>query len=78
MAVDREALRRWLEESCAAQGVPVMVSDAVVVANVGVLLRGRAGGGAPRSGGPAGRPLTAARSEPLGTDPATAPRASRA
>jgi hypothetical protein len=41
MAVDREALRAWLEASCAAQGVSVLVSDPGTVAQVGVLLGGR-------------------------------------
>lgn len=78
MAVDPAALRQWLEDSCQAQGVPLRVSDPVVVASVGALLGGRIGGGATRSGGPADRPLTAATSAQSVTDPATARRASQA
>jgi len=33
-----ELLREWLRTSCEAQGVPVVVRDARVVANVAVLL----------------------------------------
>ena len=40
MAIDRVAVRAWLEASCAAQGVPVGVTNPAVVALVGVLLRG--------------------------------------
>lgn len=39
--IDRDALRVWLEQSCAVQGVPVVVSDSSAIARVGVLLRGR-------------------------------------
>lgn len=51
MAIDRDALRAWVEASCAAQGVPVAVTDAAVVAQLGVLLRGRDAAGAPPAGG---------------------------
>ena len=51
MGVDREALRVWLVASCAAQGVPVAVTDPVVIAQVGVLLRGRDAAGQPPAGG---------------------------
>jgi hypothetical protein len=36
--VDPIELRLWLERSCEAQGVPVLVTDAVVLSRVGVLL----------------------------------------
>lgn len=39
VAVDRKALRRWLVASCKAQGVPLLISDATVAAQVGALLR---------------------------------------
>ena len=51
MAVDREALRVWLEASCASQGVPLVVSDAGVVAQLGVLLKGGGAAGMPPVGG---------------------------
>lgn len=35
---DPEAVRQWLVASCAAQGVPVQITDAVLVAKLGVLL----------------------------------------
>ena len=50
MSVDREAVRAWLEASCRLQGVPVVVTDVGVVAQVGVLLRGRDAAWQPRSG----------------------------
>ena len=34
----------WLQASCAAQGVPEVVSDPATVGTVAVLLTGRAGG----------------------------------
>ena len=40
MAIDTEVMRAWLEASCAAQGIAVVVADAGMVARVGVLLRG--------------------------------------
>lgn len=36
-----EQVRQWLEASCAAQGVPVVVTDAGVLSRVGVLVSGR-------------------------------------
>lgn len=50
MAIDREMLRTWLEATCAAQGLPVLVTDAEVVARVGVLLSGRDSARGPRQG----------------------------
>ncbi len=61
MSVDREALKVWLEASCLAQGVPVVVTDAGVVAQLGVLMRGRDAAGAPRSGDRSPPALTAAK-----------------
>ena len=37
-------LRAWVEASCSAQGVPVKVTDPMVVARVGVLLTGKGPG----------------------------------
>lgn len=45
MPVDREALRAWVESSCRAQGVPILVADSGVVSDVGVLLTGSRRGG---------------------------------
>ncbi len=60
MGLDKEALRRWVEDTCATQGVPVGVSDAVVVAQLGVLLRGSGAGGKPAvAGGPGAGPSEA-------------------
>ncbi len=33
-----EQVRAWVEDTCAAQGVPVVVSDPAVVSRVGALL----------------------------------------
>ncbi|WAC66130.1 hypothetical protein OVA14_12730 [Agrococcus sp. SL85] len=51
---DLEAVRQWLVASCEAQGVPVQITDAVLVAKLGVLLgasgeaaRGTAGAAPP-------------------------------
>lgn len=63
MSIDRDAVRAWVEATCAAQGVPVLVTDAGAVSRLRVLLsvRGSAGGapagvrrGPRRSEGPAG------------------------
>jgi hypothetical protein len=43
-----DAVRSWVEASCAAQGVPVLVRDPAVVRQVGVLLAGRRAGGCTR------------------------------
>lgn len=52
--VDLESVRVWLVASCAAQGVPIHVTDPVVVSRLGALL-GATGdrGGLPRRGGAA-------------------------
>lgn len=52
MPVDREALRAWVAASCAAQGVPVLVTDPGVIAAVGALVNERG----PARGLPAGSP----------------------
>ena len=36
-------VRAWLEASCAAQGVPMVVTDAVVLSQVAVLISGQGG-----------------------------------
>lgn len=64
VAVDREALALWVERSCAAQGVPVHVSDPAVLARVGVLL---GHGERPRAHGapaPSTRPVPAPSQPP--------------
>src|SRR4029077_9354856 len=50
--VDPDQVRRWLEQSCASQGVPVKVTDPRMIARV-VILLGRTS--APRPEGPFGR-----------------------
>ena len=50
MGIDREALLAWLEASCRVQEVPLLVTDAGVVSQIGVLLRGRDAAWQPRSG----------------------------
>lgn len=50
MSVDRAAVLAWVTASCSAQGVPLVVTDAGVIATVGVLLNG---GGSARKGAPA-------------------------
>ena len=53
MAIDPEVMRAWLEESCTHQGVAVIITDARVVTQVGVLLRGRDAAGPRRQAGTA-------------------------
>ncbi|HEY8914061.1 hypothetical protein [Lacisediminihabitans sp.] len=36
--LDRDALRAWVEQSCAEQGIPVHITDPVLIASVGRLL----------------------------------------
>lgn len=38
MGVDLDAVRAWVERTCAAQGLPVFVADAAIVGRVGSLL----------------------------------------
>ena len=65
MIIDRDALRAWLAASCAAQGIPMLVTDPGVISNIGVLLRGRDAAGGPRSGDRRARRSAA----PSGNDP---------
>lgn len=52
-----DELAAWVEASCAAQGVPVKVTDAAVVRRVGMLLgAGADGSRAPAEREHAGRP----------------------
>jgi len=44
-----EDLAVWVAKSCAAQGVPVKVTDPAVLRQVGVLLTGQASGSGVRS-----------------------------
>jgi hypothetical protein len=53
MGIDSEVMRVWLEESCALQGIALVITDAGVVARVGVLLRGRDAAGTRRQAGTA-------------------------
>lgn len=54
MPIDPEELVRWVQRSCADQGVPVTVTDAAVVARIGVLMSGSATAGRPPQGATAG------------------------
>lgn len=47
-----DVLQQWLRASCDAQGVPVVVRDARVVADVAVLLGVSSGRGGGRARGP--------------------------
>jgi hypothetical protein len=58
MMLDRQRLAAWVEASCAAQGVPVRVTDPGVIARIGVLL-----GAAPGTDGRASGRSTAVASE---------------
>ena len=49
-----EQVREWVARSCAEQGVPLHVTDALVIGRVRVLLTGTAAPGTP----PARRPVT--------------------
>jgi hypothetical protein len=55
--LDQRVLAAWVEASCAAQGVPVRVTDPGVLARVGVLM-----GAAPGTDGRASGRSTAAAS----------------
>lgn len=41
--IDRAALTTWVHESCARQGVPVKITNPVVVANIATLLTSGSG-----------------------------------
>jgi len=41
MIIDPDALRAWVAATCAAQGIPVAVTDSATISRVGVLLSGR-------------------------------------
>jgi hypothetical protein len=47
--LNSEQLAQWVSASCAAQGVPVFVTDPTVVGRVGSLLGGRPGAPARRA-----------------------------
>ena len=47
-ALSAEDLAAWVAKSCAAQGVPVKVTDPAVLRQVGVLLTGQASGSGAR------------------------------
>lgn len=70
MRVDGERLRVWVEASCAAQGVPVFVADAVVIADALALVKGRdAAGGRPEGGTRSARPShPPGGNDPLGSE----------
>ncbi len=67
MGLDVDAVRAWVERTCAEQGVPVFVADAALVGRVGSLLGAGGSAGAPK--GRAGAPgLTGSRRERSGSD----------
>jgi len=39
MERDYRTVRKWVEESCAAQGVPVKISDPVTIRDIAAILR---------------------------------------
>lgn len=43
--IDRAALTDWVNESCARQGIPVKITNPVVVANIATVLIGDRGSG---------------------------------
>lgn len=51
LMLDRDALMAWLEQSCAVQGVPVVISDTTALTQIGVLLRARDAARQPPAGG---------------------------
>jgi hypothetical protein len=68
MGVSAEQVAAWLAASCAGQGVPVLVTDPRVLADVAALLSAQ---GAPGSARSAGRGRSAGMSDPPdGSDPA--------
>ncbi len=60
-APDPEAVRAWVERTCAAQGVPVKVRDPGVIRDAVALLGQSRQTGSTRSGSKRVRPRTAAR-----------------
>ena len=56
-----EVARAWVERTCAQQGVPVKITDPVVIAAVVVLLGQNRQTASTRSGSKAVRPRTAGR-----------------
>ena len=64
-----EVVADWVRASCAAQGLPVLVTDPGVLSVVAVLLTGRAAPGGPQRfcAGPPGRPTGS--EPPHGLDP---------
>ena len=72
MALSGVELAQWVARSCAAQGLPVKVSDARTVEQVRVLLSGQGGRTAPaRQRGrsaPAGRSQPPERPDPFGVE----------
>jgi hypothetical protein len=37
--IDQDVVRAWLERSCAAQGVPVLITDARTIAKIVAILK---------------------------------------
>jgi len=59
MDVTPQMVRAWVERTCAAQGVPVVVTDPVTIAKVAALLAQTRQTGSTRSGSKRARPRTA-------------------
>lgn len=71
MMIDRQKLTAWVEATCAAQGVPVRVTDPGVIARIGVLLGATPG----TDGRGSGRSTAAASEPPDGLNPGRVQRA---
>lgn len=69
--VSGDGVRAWVESTCAAQGVPVVVTDPVVLRRVGALLTGIAGDVPRRASAehaPGGRSQPPDRLHPVGVE----------
>jgi hypothetical protein len=74
MKAEQDALRAWVERTCAAQGLPVKVTDPAVVAAVATLLGQNRQTGSSRSGSKRLRPRTAGRMTTRSSSEATIAR----
>lgn len=69
LTLDRAAVRAWVHSTREAQGLPCHVSDALVLARVGVLLGAQAEGTrAQGASAPSARPPAAPSEGPVGLD----------
>ena len=70
VGVNRDDVARWLAESCAAQGVPVVIDDPLIVRRVVTLLDGRGRERSSRSRSPAPDSGGQTRKQAVGSDAA--------